>query len=777
MTTNLLVHTLPAMFSRSGLGLAICALVAAVTTPVCAQHAVVKGQVQKPDGTNVSYANVQIAGTTVGAATSENGQFQFATQRTGRVRLRASAVGHEPTEQSVRLQRGDTTTVALTLQSKSVELNEAVITGETYSTGPGSKATLSSTEAVTTPGAAGDLFRALQSFPGVASPGDGAGLFVRGGDVTETKTLLDQATVHHPYRYESPAGGSFGAVRPFLVDGTTFSTGGFSAQYGDALSGILAMASKDQPQQSRQYVNLGLAAASVSLDQPLVDDELGLRFSGNRSFTGLLFRVNGQQSDYATVPQGLDGTLSLTWDYSDTGQLKLFTFARHNRIGVETTEGTFSGLYRGQSTNQLYNLQWMTRASGWTFESSASWSTYSSEKDFGALDLSPTDRAAKLRVDATRDIDGWTIRTGGTVERRRYRFEGTVPTNPTVVEPEAPTRSVNTSLPATRVGGYAEVESSLLSPVVARVGLRTDYHSRAGRPVADPRVGLTWKFAPHTQLRSAWGLYHQFPQLSTYVEHEGAHELGAHPDSGRDPSSSPLGAQSETTSSSPLGAQRAQHIVLGLRHEREDLLLRAEAYHKPYRDLVVRTGSSQYANAGSGFAQGIDLFAKYGAFLETRFNGWLSYSLLRSHRTQPRDRGTEVQLENGPAPYDLTHQFTAVGKVRVIGQFRVGGTYSHVTGRPFTPVLGTERLYSGALLPVDGAVGSERLPAYHRLDLQVSYYWPFTRQQHVILYAAVNNVLDRANAVDVTYSPDYSERRYRTTDFRRSVYVGLTLTL
>jgi outer membrane receptor protein involved in Fe transport len=319
-----------------------------------------------------------------------------------------------------------------------------------------------------------------------------------------------------------------------------------------------------------------------------------------------------------------------------------------------------------------------------------------------------------------------------------------------VVTPNAPSRSISAPLPATQVGGYAEVETELLPSLVGRAGLRTDSHSRAGRPVVDPRLGLAWQFASHTRLRAAWGLYHQFPQLGTYSEH---------------------------ASDTILGAQQAQHFVLGLRHEHADLLLRAEAYHKPYRDLVVRTGPFRYANNGTGVAQGLDLFAKYGAFLETRLNGWLSYSLLRSHRTQPRDRGTEVRLERGPAPYDLTHQFTAVGKVRVVGQFRVGGKYSYVSGRPYTPVVGTERLASGALLPLDGPVGSRRLPAYHRLDLQVSYFWAFNRLQNVVVYAAVNNVLDRTNAVDVTYSSDYSERRYRTTDFRRSVYVGLTLTL
>jgi hypothetical protein len=714
-----------------------------------AQPAVVEGRVLDATSAPVSYANVRLAGSADGAATDTTGRFRFRTRQHGTVTLRASAVEHETAEQTIRLAPGETTTVQLALLSSQMQLDEAVVTG-TYSTGPSETTTLDPTEAVTTPGAAGDFLRALQAFPGVAAPGDGAGLFVRGGDVTETKVLLDQATVQYPYQYESPAGGTFGAVPPFLVDGTQFSMGGFSAEYGNALSGVLAMESQDRPTQARQYLNLGLAAASLSIDQPLIEDELGIRVSGNRSFTGVLFRVNGERDDYTTVPQGIDGNVGLTWDYSDTGQLKFFAFARHNRIGVETTEGAYSGVYRSEETSQLYNLQWTARAGGWTVESSASGSIHTTEKGFGALDLTPTDASAKLRVDATRTTENWTVRTGGTVERRRYQFEGTLPTQPEVVSPGVPTRSVEETLWATRGGGYAELVSSVFSPLTARIGVRTDHQSRAGGPTVDPRVALSWQFSSHTRLRAAWGLYHQFPELATHSEHLGENSLDA---------------------------QRAQHVVLGLRHERDDLLLRAEAYHKPYRDLVVRTGDSRFANTGTGFAQGVDLFAKYGAFLETRFNGWASYSLLRSRRTQARDRGRTVQLEQGPAPFDLTHQITAVGKVRVIDGIRVGGTYRYTTGQPFTPVVGSVQLDSGAFLPVDGPVGSERLPAYHRLDLQISYFWPFNRQQNVVVYAALDNALDRANVVDVTYSPDYSERRDRTTDFRRSVYVGLTLTL
>ncbi|MEL7487687.1 MAG: hypothetical protein AAGJ87_10800, partial [Pseudomonadota bacterium] len=58
----------------------------------------------------------------------------------------------------------------------------------------------------------------------------------------------------------------------------------------------------------------------------------------------------------------------------------------------------------------------------------------------------------------------------------------------------------------------------------------------------------------------------------------------------------------------------------------------------------------------------IDVFAQYGAVLRTRFNGWLSYSLLRSERTQTRWQGDTATLDDGPAPFDVTHHLTAVGK-------------------------------------------------------------------------------------------------------------------
>ena len=265
--------------------------------------AVVQGQVVDGAGDPVAFANVQIAGTTDGAATGRDGRFRFATRHLEKREIVASFIGYAPARQTLRLAPGDTASVRLVLRRVLIELGETAVTASTWSTGEKEDVTLSPLDVVTTAGAAADIFRAVKTFPGAAMVDDGAGLFVRGGDVSETLILLDQATVVHPYRHESPTGGVFGTIPPFMVKGTVFSTGGFPARYGNTLSAVLAMESQDLPEQSRSTLNLGLAALSLGVDSPVVPDALGLRLSGNLSLTDLLFRVNGHGGAFETYPR------------------------------------------------------------------------------------------------------------------------------------------------------------------------------------------------------------------------------------------------------------------------------------------------------------------------------------------------------------------------------------------------------------------------------------------------------------------------------------------
>ncbi len=737
--------------------LALTHAAAAVGQPAKgAPPAVVAGTVVGSDEAPLAFANVMLAGTVAGAATAADGRFAFAVQATGTQTVRASMIGYAPATARVTLAPGDTARVRLTLRPRRVELGETVVTAEAAAspTGvPEGADTMTPLEAVTTPGASGDVFRALQALPGLARVGDGAGLFVRGGAPSETVTLLDGAVVAHPYAYEAPTsgsatGGTFGAVPSFLVRGTHLATGGFSARYGNALSGVLAMQTAGPPADAAQTASLGLAAASLALDVPLAGDALGLRVAGNRAFTGLLFRVNGQADDFATVPQSTDGSASLAWTLGAGHRLKLFTFGAHHRMAVETADGVFATT----TARWLHHLRHTATAGRLRVATTASLRRYAADQALGALDLRPSDDALALRTDATFAAAARVeVRAGAEGHRRTSRFEGTVPTAPGVFGAGAPVTTLGARTTATRLGGYLEADVRLAARLTARAGLRADHHTGARQTVADPRLALRMQLSDATRLRLAWGVYHQFAGPATY-----------------DPDQGNPAAR----------AERAQHLVAGLRHTRGDWTLRAEAYLKPYDRLLVEDATGTPVNAGDGTARGLDLLARYGAFLQTRVNGWVSYSLLDARRTQRRALGPTSVLERGPAPFDVTHTLNAVGKVHVGGGVFLGGRLTVASGRPVTPITGGVPQAGGAyVLPVEGAVGSERLPAFRRLDLQAAVRRPFGDGRAVTVYVALANALDRANVVGYTYAPDFTSRTPDTSAWRRSAYAGVTLAL
>ncbi len=710
------------------------------------------GTVAGENGAPLVFVNLQIVDSFDGDVSNAAGKFFIATRKIGEAKIRASLIGYETDEQSIHLVAGDTARADFVLKETLVNLQDVVVTASAFATGDeGKGVTLRRMEVVTTPGAAADIFLAIKTFPGLAMVDEGSGLFVRGGDVSETVTLLDQATVVHPYKYESPTGGVFGTINPFLVSGTFFSSGGFSARYGNALSGVLAMESQNLPEGYAYTVNVGLAAASLGVQMPLLPNKLGVRFSGNRGFTEAMFRLNGLRDKFVEPPSGDDGNLSVIYQYSPTGRLKFFNFASTDHIGVNVHEPSFAAVYRGNERNQLHNLQWSDIFRGWLIKSSLSLNRYDTERNLGNLDFVQRDDTYKWRLDVERELNKHArLLWGSELERVNNDFRGAVPKNENVLDPDAEVNHLQENYSAQRWGAYAEIETQLSRRVTAGAGGRLDHHNLAGETIFDPRFSLRYDFTKQTNLRLAWGNYHQFPEAYLF---------------------NPVSGNSQ------LASQRAQHYIIGFEHQRDQFMLRFESYYKPYQNLVIRDNSRNYANRGDGEARGVDVFAKYGAFLQTRFNGWLAYSYLHSERLLPRNLGDHYLYARAPSSFDITHNLTLVGKVRII-QFLSGGlTYRFATGRPITPIIGALRNEAfGFYIPIEGPVNSERLPSFQRLDASLSYYLPYGSGNSTTFYFAVSNLLNRANVLDYDYSLDYSSRTPRQTNYRRFVYFGVTTT-
>ncbi|TMN59328.1 hypothetical protein, partial [Pseudoalteromonas piscicida] len=76
------------------------------------------------------------------------------------------------------------------------------------------------------------------------------GLFIRGGSAEEAKIIIDGTVVNNFFYSSVPGIAQRGRFSPFLFNGTVFSSGGYSAVYGQALSSILSLESIDIPEQS-----------------------------------------------------------------------------------------------------------------------------------------------------------------------------------------------------------------------------------------------------------------------------------------------------------------------------------------------------------------------------------------------------------------------------------------------------------------------------------------------------------------------------------------------
>ena len=213
-------------------------LLLAVTFPVPGLFAQeparsVGGEVRDPAGHLVEGANVFLLETLEGDLTGPDGSFAIETWRSGPATLVVRHVAYAEQRVGISPPRAETLEVSLL---EIVEADAIVVTAGSYTAGDEAGATLTSLEVVTTPGTNADVAGAIKTLPGVQNVDEGNGLFVRGGDRTETQLFLDDAVVIDPLRLEEPTGSITPTVDPFLLDGIFFSSGGFGARYGNALS-------------------------------------------------------------------------------------------------------------------------------------------------------------------------------------------------------------------------------------------------------------------------------------------------------------------------------------------------------------------------------------------------------------------------------------------------------------------------------------------------------------------------------------------------------------
>ena len=630
------------------------------------------------------------------------------------------------------------------MQLAPVTLEAITVEAGTYRLGNLPGVTLDELEVVYTPGAAADPFRAIQTFAGLQSVSEGAGLFVRGGDLSETRVLLDGATVISPFRLDTDHTISFGRLDPFQLRGIEFSAGGFGAEYGDALSAVADLESANRPDESE----LGLTAALGSLSAGLklkLSESAGLRVTATRTDTELLMRMTGRRDEFDRVPASSDFSGGGQWGYRGEGSIKAYGLLQTDRVGVRIDDPGHSGIYSSDGRADLLSLSGLDDMGGFGLAWGLATSGSRKDEDFGAFRLEREDRLSQARAKAEVPLGrGISLAAGTELEHRTADLTGSIPTHSHDNAPGAAATVFASEESGTRLGAFGELEVQPSNLLRFLLGLRADRSTFTGRVTADPRLSATWRPTTHLTLTTAWGVFHQLPDPLLFEP-----ALG-------DPT---------------LPAMSARHLIAGATWDDGERLIRAEAYRKRYDALAAQTREGVTRGGGVGAATGVDLFVKEH-FGRLGLDARMAYSFIRSERTDPDSR------ELAPSPFDATHTLNIVLN-RGFGEWlETGVAYRAATGVPFTPVHGaTFDPERDLWRPVHGAPMSERLPTYTRLDLSVTVLRTLWADNLTVLFVSVMNSLDRPNVWEYRYSADYSERIPLKTPIPRTIYFGVTTTL
>ena len=336
-----------------------------------------------------------------------------------------------------------------------------------------------------------------------------------GGDSTEVLTLLDGAVVHHPYRYERVTGGVRGTVDPFLTSDIAFSSGGFPARFGNALSGVLEMQGLGRPAEPAGQASLLLSGMSGIAALP-VRTRGGLRVSGNWSETGPMFRFNRSPRAFTRYPDSRDVNVSGHYDSPALGSFKVFAMALRERVGIEIEDQAFVGFVESANANALAYARWeKVSAGGWRAVATFGVTGYGSDASVGVLDIETRDRRHSWRADVSRITPAGTVRVGSDGGRSRSAWAGRVPATRGDLGGVAGSSVFDIALADRHAGAYAEFEGRP-GVFVPSLGVRVDRFHLAGATTVDPRLGLLVRAGAHRRLRLAWGLYRQATPASYY---------------------------------------------------------------------------------------------------------------------------------------------------------------------------------------------------------------------------------------------------------------------
>lgn len=672
----------------------------------------------------VSGINVYLDGTYDGATTGTDGSFSFTTTTTGKQVLLASGLSYEPI--SLAIDVANYENQILTISRRTNELETVTISAGNYEGGEKARiSVLKPLDIVTTAGAAGDIVGALQTLPGTQNVGESGRLFVRGGEADETQTFVDGIRVAQPYGASVQNLPTCGRFSPFLFNGISFSTGGYSAEYGEALSSVLLLNTINEPDQNKTEISLMTVGLGFSNTQKRNKSS----FSINLFFIDLsAYQVAVPQDvDWNKAYQSLAGETVYRHKFN-SGLFKAYVAFDVSRFDLnqENINQTNKTRINLNNSNLYTNISYKGKfGANWEIFTGLSHGFGKNTVDIDLDTVSNDENASHLKLKFKKAITNDVKVSFGSDYFSTLFDEKFIPNGGTTFK---------SGYRANVLALYSELDIVVTPNLVFKVGARASNNSYLKETTISPRASMGYKFTQNSQFSFAYGEFNQAPrqEILKYVQY--------------------------------LNSEKASHYILNYQFNKNKQTFRVDAYYKNYDDLVkFDTQNIQFNsnlnNNGTGYAKGIDILWRDEKNIKN-LEYWISYSFIDTKRNYRN------------FPDQVTPSFVASNNLSVVIKYwindwksQIGFTNSFATGRPYNNPNETEFM-------------NGKTKAFNNL----SFNWAYLLTTQKILYFSVSNVLGTQNVFGYEYAnnPDSNgnfNRRAITPTADRFFFVGFFWTI
>ncbi len=732
-------------------------LVCLLSSSASFAQTIISGKTKDSRGRPVPGVSITVKDSYDGSTSDSSGNYRFETSETGDKTLIATSIGYYSLEQKIYL--ADTAfRLDISLKEEPNELKAVVITAGTFEASDSKRTTvLNPIDIVTTASSNGDVTSALKTLPGAQQVGESEGLFVRGGTAGETKVFIDGTLVNNFFFSSVPDIAQRGRFSPFLFKGTVFSSGGYSAQYGQALSSVLLLESIDLPE--RTSANLGISAVGLTAGFQKLSKDKKSSWGVSYNYTNLLlyFKAVKQTPDYFHIPEFHNSDLNYRVKTSKTGMLKFYGYMNASNLGLRRSDidsVSLKNAFGLENFNLYGNLSWREKlGKWWRMNLGLSYSTNTdkitnqlqdqlntkqtsitypfSQKNFN---IKANGELAVVKAVFERRLKGLSLlRIGGEYfynkDRSDYNSDSVF--------------QVQTEASDHLKAAFTEVDIYVTNDLAAKIGTRVEHSTILSKANIVPRVSLAYKVGDVGQAALAYGVFYQKPDNNYFIR---------------------------TYRFNELQYTRATHYIANYQKVTRLYTLRAEMFYKKYYNLIKTTpagnGIDSLNNKGYGDAKGFELFWRDKETF-TNVDYWISYSYLDTKRDY-------LNYPSAIQPnFAAKHTASMVVKKFVTAlKTQFNGSYTFATGRPYYNIRYNTPTNSYKVFDQGKTIN------YNSLSFSVNYLPNIGKTgaaKYTVFVFSVTNVLGSKQVYGYNYSYNGMRKESVTPTANRFVFLGCFL--